>query len=85
MHEEGTGAEDKYNEAGFITYSHLITLIGEEEYFGDEEGNLLKFVDDGTVSEGNAIPSWAVDGFRMMQEFAQERNAQMQSQHQMEE
>lgn len=85
MHEEGTGAEDKYNEAGYLTYSHLITLSGEEEYFGDEEGNLLKYVDNGTVSEGNAIPSWVVDGFRMMQEFTQERNAQMQSQHQMEE
>lgn len=78
MHEEGTGAEEHYNEAGYITYSHLITLTGEEEYFGDEEGNLLKVVDDGTVYEGNALPNWAVDSFRMMQEFAQERNAQMQ-------
>lgn len=77
-HEDGTGSEDKYNEAGFLVYSHVIDLYGEFEYYGDEEGNLLKYVDNGTVYEGTAIPSWAVEGFQLMQEFVQERNAQMQ-------
>ena len=77
-HEDGTGSEDKYNEAGFLVYSHIIDLYGEFEYYGDDEGNLLKYVDNGTVYEGTAIPSWAVEGFQLMQEFVQERNAQMQ-------
>lgn len=75
-HEDGTITEDKLNEAGFLVYTHIISSGYDTEYFGDEESNLVKYVENGTVYEGTAIPSWAADNFAGMQENSQYRHIQ---------
>ena len=46
------------------------------EYFADDEGNLVKYVENGTVREGSAIESWAVENFQSMQDNTQYRHIQ---------
>ena len=55
--EDGTEQEERITEMGYTTYFRSKSQQKEMEFFGDEQGNLLKYVDDGKVSEGNAIPS----------------------------
>lgn len=74
--EDGTLTEDKLNEAGYLVYTHIISSGYDTEYFGDEEGILVKYVENGTVYEGSAIPSWAAENFAGMQENTQYRHIQ---------
>lgn len=78
-HEDGTVSEDKLNEAGYLVYSHIISSGYDTEHFADEEGVLVKYVENGTVYEGSAIPSWAAENFAGMQENTQYRHIQSYS------
>lgn len=78
LYEDGTVNEDKANEAGYLVYSHYVSGEGdyEYEYFADDEGNLVKYVENGTVREGSAIESWVVENFQSMQDNTQYRHIQ---------
>ena len=75
---DGTGGENRYNEAGLLLYSHTISLYGEDEFFADDEGNLIKYVENGTVYEGDAISSQMLENFQYRKDFAQELQAASQ-------
>lgn len=76
--EDGMISEDKLNEAGYLVYSHFVSSADdyEYEYFGDDEGNLVKYVENGVTYEGTAIQDWIVENFRTMQENTQYRHIQ---------
>lgn len=59
-YEEGK-REEKFNEAGYTVYYYESTL--EMEFFADDSGELVKYVEKGTVYEGDAIPDSAKDLF----------------------
>ena len=63
--------EAKYNEQGYYTYMGVFSSQGDWEYFADENGKLLKFVENSKVYEGNQIPAHEQENFRLMQENTQ--------------
>ena len=67
----GDTQEAKYNEQGYYTYMGVFSSQGDWEYFADENGKLLKFVENGKVYEGNQIPGHEQENFRLMQENTQ--------------
>ena len=73
VEEDGTKTETKYNQAGYYTYLYSKNARDETEHFADENGNLLKYVENGTVYEGDAIPSWIAESFTEMQKSTQNR------------
>ena len=71
---DGTKTETKYNEEGYYTYLYAKNLAGETEHFADETGKLIKYVENGTTYEGDAIPSWVVESFNEMQKYTQNQD-----------
>ncbi len=65
--------ESKHNEDGYYTYLYRKTENFEEEFFADEYGKLIKYIDDGKVYEEDDIPSWIVSDFELMQENTQQQ------------
>lgn len=73
VEEDGTKTETKYNQAGYYTYLYSKSATNESEHIADENGNLLKYTENGTVYEGDAIPSWILESFAEMQKSTQNR------------
>lgn len=56
--------EERINEAGYTVYYY--ESYSEMEFFADDLGELVKYVEKGTVYEGDAIPGTARDMFNQM-------------------
>ena len=54
--EDGTDQEEKVTEEGITTYFRSQYIGGEMEFFADDQGNLLKYTDNGKVYEGGNFP-----------------------------
>ena len=67
---DGTSYEDRYTEEGLLIYSYIQTLEVTYEYIADETGELVTFIKDGQVHEGNQIPDYERESFQLMQEAA---------------
>ena len=72
VHEDGTRMDSQYDEEGYYTYQYDKNLMGEYEYFGDEAHARVKYIENGTVYEGDQIPDNAKHVFQRMQEMAAE-------------
>ena len=71
---EGTEREDKISPLGYSTYMLLThPSSGTEEWFADENGNLEKYVKNGTVYEGDAISSDVRQGWDSIKEKPEEK------------
>ena len=70
IYEDGTEIEDQRNEQGYYTYYRRKDQYGEREYFAGENNELVKYVENGTVYEGDAIPENPNDVFKQLQDMA---------------
>lgn len=62
--ENGSKNEEKINEAGYTTYYfENFNNTKDSEFFANDTGELVKYVENGTVYEGDAIPGTARDMF----------------------
>lgn len=60
--------EEKVNETGYTTYYHESGNGLDMEFFADDNGELIKYVDKGTVYEGDAIPGIARNTFNQVRQ-----------------
>ena len=78
-YDDGTKVEEKINEAGYTTYYRCIGDGINWEFFADDTGELVKYVKDGTVYEGNAIPTDARNTFNQVRKVPAEGTTTSQS------
>ena len=69
-HDDGHKREEKINEAGYTTYYFESGI--DMEFFANDTGELVKYVNAGKVYEGNAIPSDARDTFNRVRKVPAE-------------
>ncbi len=55
--------EERYDEEGFHTYFYSKDANYEIELIADETGKLIRFVENGTVYENEAIPDWVAGSY----------------------
>ncbi len=55
--------EERYDEEGFHTYWYSKDANYEIELIADETGKLIRFVENGTVYENEAIPDWVAGSY----------------------
>ena len=65
--DNGSKSEEKLNEAGYTTY-YFENFNNQKacEFFANDNGELTKYVEEGVVYEGNAIPASAIDIFNQV-------------------
>lgn len=69
--ENGSKNEEKINEAGYTTYYfENFNNTRDCEFFANDTGELMKYVENGTVYEGDAIPSSAREMFNQVRKVA---------------
>lgn len=69
--DNGSKNEEKINEAGYTTYYfENFNNTKDSEFFANDTGELIKYVEDGTVYEGDAIPGTARDMFNRVRKVA---------------
>ena len=65
--DNGSKSEEKINEAGYTTYYfENFNNTKDCEFFANDTGELVKYVENGTVYEGDAIPSSAKELFNQV-------------------
>lgn len=72
IHEDGTEIDYECNEQGYYTYYRRKDQYGEREYFAGENNELVKYIEEGTVYEGDAITDNQRDVFKQLQDMAAE-------------
>lgn len=69
--DNGSKNEERINEAGYTTYYfENFNNTKDCEFFANDTGELIKYVEDGTVYEGDAIPGTARDMFYRVRKVA---------------
>lgn len=64
---DGTRQEHRYNYEGLLTYCYSRNLVDEVEFVADDTGKLIKYTENGTLYEGDRIPSNAKESFKNLQ------------------
>jgi len=72
IYEDGTEIEEVCNEQGYYTYYRRKDQYGEREYFAGENNELVKYIEEGTVYEGDAITDNQREVFKQLQDMAAE-------------
>ena len=58
------------NEEGYYTYYYDRSHLGAQEYFAGENNELVKYIENGKVYEGNSITANQKNAFKQMQDMA---------------
>lgn len=69
---DGTEIEEQYSEQGYYTYYRRKDQYGEREYFAGENNELVKYIENGTIYEGDEIPEFVISTFEELQNKAVE-------------
>lgn len=56
-------SEQRYDEDGYCTYLYSKDAYNEVELITDESGKLVKYIENGTVYENDAIPDWVASSY----------------------
>ena len=72
VHEDGTEIEEQCTEEGYYTYYRRKDQYGQREYFAGENNELVKYIEEGTVYEGDAITDNQRNTFKQLQDMAAE-------------
>ncbi len=72
-YDSGGKSEERINEAGYTTYYYdNFDNTSDKEFFANDVGELVKYIEDGTVYENSAIPSSARDIFNQVRQVPAE-------------
>ena len=72
IYEDGTEIEEQCNEQGYYTYYRRKDQYGQREYFAGENNELVKYIEEGTVYEGDTLTENQINVFKQMQNMAAE-------------
>ncbi len=71
MTEDGNKTIINFNSNGNCSYIYKLLVPDEYEYSANENGELIKYVENGTVYEGGQITNSHIDKFNMYKNFIQ--------------